>query len=277
MTVSAGYDVDVRDVEYLRHGDLGLMASVFQPRGSGPFPLLVEVHGGAWTMGDRTSNQVMNEAIARMGTVVVAIDFRQPPVAGYPASLQDINYAIRWAKANASTLNARTERVGLYGSSSGGHQVVLAAMRPADARYAALPLAGDTDASVDYLIMCWPIVDPLARYQYARDTNNTRLIESHDAFWGSEAAMAEGNPQLILEQGVIHTGPLPDALIIQGTADGNIPYHIVERFAETYRQAGGKVQLELYQDEPHGFIRQGTPASEQATAQILEFVRAQTA
>ena len=41
------YDIDVADVEYLRHGDKPLLATVFKPRGSGPFPIMVELHGGA--------------------------------------------------------------------------------------------------------------------------------------------------------------------------------------------------------------------------------------
>lgn len=45
------YDVDVADVEYLRHGDKPLLARLFKPRGSGPFPLMVELHGGAWVRG----------------------------------------------------------------------------------------------------------------------------------------------------------------------------------------------------------------------------------
>jgi acetyl esterase/lipase len=47
------YDVDVADVEYLRHGDTPLLARLFKPRGSGPFPIMVELHGGAWVRGDR--------------------------------------------------------------------------------------------------------------------------------------------------------------------------------------------------------------------------------
>ena len=134
----AAHEIDVKDVEYLRHGDRPLLARMFLPRGSGPFPMVVELHGGAWCRGDRTSDTILNEPLARSGVVVAALDFRQPPAAPYPASLQDIHYAIRWLKGRARDLGSRPDMIGSMGNSSGGHQAMLLAMRPFDPRYAAL-------------------------------------------------------------------------------------------------------------------------------------------
>ena len=62
---------------------------------------MIDVHGGAWTNGDRTECQARGEALAAAGLVVAAIDFRQA-ADGYPTSLIDINYATRWLKAHAA-------------------------------------------------------------------------------------------------------------------------------------------------------------------------------
>ena len=70
------YEVDVQDVEYLRHGETPLLARLFRPRGSGPFPIMVELHGGAWVRGDRLMGNDANEALARNGVIVAALDFR---------------------------------------------------------------------------------------------------------------------------------------------------------------------------------------------------------
>src|SRR5215813_7474931 len=59
------YDIEIADVEYLRHGDKPLLARLFKPRGSGPFPIMVELHGGAWVRGDRLNGNVGNEALAQ--------------------------------------------------------------------------------------------------------------------------------------------------------------------------------------------------------------------
>ncbi|MBV8361834.1 MAG: alpha/beta hydrolase [Deltaproteobacteria bacterium] len=165
------YEIDVEDVEYLRHGNKPLLARMFKPRGNGPFPALVDVHGGAWNLSDRLADTIINEALAKSGVVVAALDFRMPPEASYPASMADINYGVRWLKAHASEYGSRPDLVGIAGSSSGGHQAMLAAMRPRDARYAAIPLpagASAVDASVRCAIMYWPVIDPLGRYHYAQ-------------------------------------------------------------------------------------------------------------
>ena len=137
--------------------------------------------------------------------------FGMPPEAAYPASLADINYAIRWLKIPChGTWGSRPDMVGILGSSSGGHQAMLAAMRPNDPRYAALPLPGKAavDASVRCVVLCWPVIDPLGRYHYAKklkEGGNAKQadewISCHDQYWQGEAAMAEGNPTLALERG----------------------------------------------------------------------------
>ncbi len=101
---SSAHEIDVEDVEYLRHGDTALLARLFKPRGQGPFPAIVELHGGAWCLGDRINDTTINERLARSGILVAALDFRIPPAASYPGSLIDINYGIRWLKSQAAKL-----------------------------------------------------------------------------------------------------------------------------------------------------------------------------
>ena len=149
MTTNAAMTstVQVEDVEYLRHGSTPLLARLFKPSGTGPFPLIVELHGGAWCRGDRLNDTALNEPLAKSGVVVAALDFRMPPEAPYPASLADINYAIRWLKARAADLGSRPDLFGVLGISSGAHQAMLGAMRPRDPRYAAVPLPAGAAAA----------------------------------------------------------------------------------------------------------------------------------
>lgn len=278
------YDLDVEDVEYVRHGDQPLLARLFRPRGTGPFPLVVELHGGAWCRGDRLSDTVINEPLAKTGVVVAALDFRMPPQAPYPASLADINYAVRWLKARAAELGSRPDQVGIMGTSSGSHQAMLAAMRPHDPRYSALRLpagAPAVDASVRGVVLCWPVIDPLARYRYAKKLKAggqpypevvDRVLPCHDQYWQTEEAMAEGNPVLALERG--ERVELPPALYLQGTRDVAHPRPDLDRFVTYYRKAGGEVELELFEGEAEGFLtrKAGSPAAAQAMAKIVEFV-----
>ncbi len=233
-----------------------LLARLFTPKGAGPFPAVVDIHGGAWCAGDLADGQERNEALAGAGFVVAAINFRHG-LDGYPTSLADINYAIRWMKAHAAELRARPDRIGLSGNSSGGHLAMLAAMRPNDSRYAAIPLP-DVDATVRCVAMLWPVINPLSRYRHAlrsRDSANPPtwvgdIPERHDRYWRTEAAMSEGNPLLALERG--ETLALPPALWVQGRPDPVHDYHDPdsafpgnepERFIAAYRRAGGAIDL----------------------------------
>src|SRR6266436_1644087 len=135
------YEFVVKDIVYQHGGGKPRLARLYQPAGTGPFPAVLQVHGGAWNSKDRTDGQQTALDLASSGIVVLSIEFRNAPEAPYPASLQDINYGIRWLKAHSREFGSSPERVGLYGTSSGGHQVLLAALRPDDQRYTALPLA----------------------------------------------------------------------------------------------------------------------------------------
>ncbi len=253
----APFAVRSEDLEYRRAGDRALLARLYRPIGPGPFPAIVEVHGGAWVNADRLQNQPVAEALAASGIVVLSLDFRMPPEAGYPASLQDINYGIRWLKAHAAECGTEPRRVGGFGTSSGGHQILLAALRPHDPRYAALGLAGGTqpvDAGLAFVISGWGVLDPVARYALARERGNAAMIDNHDRFWGSEAAMADGSPPHILARG--EKVALPPALIFQGTADEWVPTAIAENLAAAWRRAGGSVELGLYEGEGHTFMRE---------------------
>ena len=126
-----------------------------------------------------------------------------------------------------------------------------------------------------YLVLCWPISDPLARYRMVRDKGNARLVEAHDAYWRSEAEMDEGNPQLILERG--EAAALPPAILVQGTADDNVTPDMADRFAAAYRAGGGRLDLHKFDGQPHTFIPRdpGSDASRRAVELIRDFVFAQ--
>src|SRR5262245_17910388 len=141
-------DLAVSEVE-LRRNSAGriLMARIYQPKGPGPFPTVLDLHGGAWNRKDRFAEEPMDRALAASGLLVVAIDMTLAPEAPYPACVQDANYAVRWLKVNTATWNGDTSKIGVYGSSTGGHVAELLAMRPRDPRYASIPL--DTAPNVD--------------------------------------------------------------------------------------------------------------------------------
>jgi acetyl esterase len=272
------YEVVAEDIEYGRAGDAPLLARLYRPRDLIGFPSIVDVHGGAWVGNDRLQNATMDQVIAAAGTAVLALDFRMAPASPYPASVADINLGIRWLKANIARWGGDAGRIGGLGTSSGGHQLWLNVLRPRDPRYTALKMAdaADVDAGLGFVVVCWPISDPVARYRMARETGNERLVKNHDAYFLTEAVMAEANPQTILESGEAKN--LPPALLIQGTADNNVTPDMADRFVAAYTKAGGRIKLRKFDGQPHTFISQNptSPASVEALGLITQFIRDQT-
>jgi len=285
MTSNAAskFEIEVEDIEYLRHADKPLLARIYKPRGAGPFPLVIDLHGGAWINKDRLADVAMDEALARSGIVVASLDFRMPPNGRYPDSMADINYAIRWFKSRAADFRISADKVGLLGFSSGAHQGILAAMRPNDPRYAAIPLDSKQpiDATVRFVVLCSPLVDPLERYHYAKGLQQApggskfadRVLPGHDRYWHGEASMAEGNPVLALERG--ESVQTPPVLYESLSKDGSHPRASLDRFVSGYRKAGGRVDLEWFDDESGDSFITGnpnTPAAIKAIAKVIEFV-----
>ncbi len=270
--------VRIEDVEYQRQGGRALLARLYRPAGTGPYPAVLQIHGGAWVHKDRIDNDFIAKALAESGILVASIDFRMPPEAPYPASLADINLATRWLKARARLYGSRPDWVGSMGTSSGGHQVLLAAMRPDDPRYAALPLAEapDIDARVAFVISGWGVLDPLLRYHLAKKSGNAELVENHHAYWGNEAAMSEGSPPAILDRGEKVT--LPPALAFGGDADEWVPLETMHRLVNGWRKAGGEIELQLYPGANHGFMtgKPNAPYARPAIERMKAFIRQHT-
>ena len=275
MTTKAQtYNVDISDVEYLNHCGAPLLAKLFKPQGSGPFPIMLELHGGAWVRGARENGDAANEALAKTGVIVAALDFRtQDP---YPASLADIHYAVRWAKTQAASWNGIPGRVGAMGTSSGAHQAMLLGMRPNDSRYAALPspAGSSADGTLACVIMVSPVIDPLGRYLYAKGLRSDctppegmgeRTPPMHEQYWGTEEAMAEGAPARILAAG--EKTELPPTLALRRSYEAAHPRPDFDEFISQYRKAGGQINVTIFEEEGEGIL---SDLSSQVAGQALE-------
>ena len=268
-------DINVWDVEYRRDPARPLMARIYQPQGEGPFPTLLDVHGGAWNDQDRTANAPVDERLAASGILVVAIDVRLASEAPYPASVADANYGIRWLKAKAREWKGDPNTLGALGSSSGGHVIQLCALRPHDARYTQYPLAEapDLDASLTYVLARSPISDPAARYEQAKKMQRATLIANSELYFKPWESIFEGNPQHILERR--ETVTLPPMFILQGALDDNVLPAVQERFVETYRAAGGQIDLEVFPGADHRWIIHPSPQTDRAIDMIKAFIARQ--
>lgn len=269
------FEIKTWDIEFRRAPKRTLMARIYQPQGEGPFPTLLDLHGGAWNNQERTANAMMDESLAKSGILVVAIDLTRAPEAPYPASIQDANYGVRWLKAKARQWNGDPATVAALGSSSGGHEVELCAMRPNDPRYNAHKLAEapNVDASLKYVATRSPVSNPYARFLNAESLGRAEMVQNSKTYFNPWESIHEGNPQEILDRREPVT--LPPLLIMQGELDDNVRPAVQEKFANSYRAAGGECQYEVFAGCEHLWVRQPGPQTDRAHEMVKAFIARQ--
>ena len=269
---AAKFDLKVSEVEFRRNAaGRRLMARIYQPQGAGPFPTLLDLHGGAWNNKDRRAEEPMDRAIAASGVLVVAIDMTLAPEASYPACVQDANYGVRWLKSKAAGWNGDPSRIGVYGSSSGGHVAELLGMRPLDARYNAIPLlSAPNDATVAYVATRSPISNTFARFQNAEQKKRDNMIKNNKIFFVPWETIHEANPQEILERREQVT--MVPLLIMQGALDDNVLPAAQQKFAATYKAAGGQVDFHVFPNSEHEWVAKPGPQTDRAREMVKAFI-----
>jgi len=252
-------ELNEHDETWIRHGDQEFQATVYGPaHTTDPLPILIDVHGGAWNIGDRSNGALYDRALARSGFVVVAIDFRDGPEFQQPAASDDVAAAIEWVKANHERLNADPDRIGLLGSSSGGHLALLAGVRSTDVRF---------------VIALWPVSDPYYRYRYAKRAGLDRLVAAHDSYWVTEDAMREASVPRIVVAG--EAANLPPTLLVQPGEDSNVPIEMTFDVIRAWQARRGYVEYVHFPDQPHAFGHQPSEATDRMVAVIIDFAKRQ--
>jgi acetyl esterase len=289
---SAPYEVDEADVPFARIEGQELLARVYRPRGTpaGPLGALVDVHGGAWSRGDRMVGVQHGRGLAAAGLVVVSLDFRQGPDHKHPAAAQDISAGVRWVRMNAATLGVDPARIGIVGSSSGGQLALLVAVRPGAPDHAGTAIlradgslgAGAGDDGVAFAIALYPVADPHARYRYARSRINdatfegaARLAASSLGYFTDEAAMAAASVTGVVASGGARA--VPPVWLAHPEMDDNVPASITDAFVTAYEKAGGRIERVHFPGANHGFIVKPGADATKCIADMREFIGRQLA
>jgi acetyl esterase len=270
---AAKFDLTVSELEYRRTAKgRSLMARIYQPSGPGPFPAVLDLHGGAWNAKDRHAEEPFDRALAGAGALVVAVDLTLAAEAPYPACVQDASYALRWLKARAKNWNGAAGRIGVFGSSSGGHVAELLALRPDDARYNAIALAEapGLTASIDYAMMRSPISNTFARFENAQARKVDSMIKNNTAFFVPWESIHEANPQEILDRK--EKVALKPFLIMQGALDTNMLPAFQTKFVQSYRAQGGSCDYTIFEGCEHEWVAQPGPQTDRAHEMAKNFI-----
>jgi acetyl esterase/lipase len=189
-------------------------------------PMVVYVHGGGWTRGDRTTEAETRIApMVAQGIIVVSVDYRLAPGAVFPAQLDDVEAAVRWLRANGPELGLRTERLGVWGASAGAYLVSRLALTRPELVQAVVHWFGQADLAATA----------------GRTDLEARLLPFHfeTDLLGSEPTAEQSLLRLI------GSGDLPPFLIAHGDRDRIVP--AAEGFAlhDALVRAGHSSRFEL--------------------------------
>jgi acetyl esterase/lipase len=244
----------MRDLEYAKVGDNRLLLDLYVPENAdGPLPLIVWIHGGAWTGGDKGGGPAMGQL--KRGYAMASINYRLSQVAVFPAQIHDCKAAIRWLRAHAKEYNINPQRIGVWGSSAGGHLVALLGTS-GNVR----ELEGD-EGNLDQSSRVQAVCDwfgPTDFLQMAAHMLPGAKME-HDTANSPESRLVGGPVQENKEK-VAKANPItyvskddPPFLIMHGDKDPLVPHHQSEILAEALKKAGVDVTFKTVEGAGHGF------------------------
>lgn len=280
--------VDEWDVAYAEVGGIQLLARMYcdkllrtdSTRTEARLPGIVMVHGGAWTANDRTTPEVLNRFLASKGLFVCSLDFRCGPDFQHPAASADICAGIRFVRRNADQFDVDPDRIGLIGSSSGGHLALCCALQPdVDAHRTTEHIrceqtrddGAEVSAGVNYVIALWPVSDPFMRYIHAVDTKRDELIRAHHGYFDSVIHMREASIQKVLQ--AEQFTQRPSVMIVQPGLDANIPRPMTLDLIDSLQGADFELDYRFMPGLPHAFAYEASDATDQVANYIWDFIR----
>jgi len=254
------------DLTYCTGGDAQLELDFYaQPEPpASPRPLVMFVHGGAWTGGDKAASGELLEAIEfiRRGYAFASINYRLAPQYVFPAMIEDVTCAVRFFRANAPALGVDGGRIGAYGSSAGGHLVSLLGTADATAGFEGSGGWGGQSSRVQAVANLFGPTD------FTALTGDRERMGLALAFPGGEDFLRWASP-------VTYVSPDdPPFLLLQGELDDVVPASQAVAFNQALTEAGVESTLVLVRNAGHGFSPVGgeiSPTRAELTQILVAF------
>ncbi len=239
----------------------GLTADVAVPKGKGPHPVVVYLHGGGWIGGSPRTHRKLGMQFAEAGYLTINVDYRLAPEHPFPAGLDDCMYAVKWTGENAKRWNGDASRLAVGGDSAGGNLTAATVTSLAAEKYSgARPKA----ALLIYGLFDFPAM-------LKRESNAAALEGMAKAYAGA------GYPSILEDPRVsplraVKPGALPPSFIICGTADNLLPE--ANAMAAALKRADIRHEVAIFEDMPHGFLQMDVLSGcRQGLDKMFDFLR----
>lgn len=276
ITRTPAVSADFADQRYADASERNVL-DVYKPTtGSGPAPLVLFIHGGAFKMGDKADIPALN-ALRKAGFAVASMNYRFSKEAQYPAQIDDLRAAVRFLRANAAKFGIDPDRIGVWGASAGGYL----------ASQAGIALAADPATRVQAVVDWFGPVDFGTMDADMAATGKTAKMGPTNDAGSAESALIGGavgtNPDeataastLTALKAVPTDVPVPPFLIMHGKDDVMIAWPQSERLAKALKARGGDGAAELHvlDGTGHG---DGAFKTDAVKGQVVDFFKAKLA
>ena len=237
------------------------VVDLYVPDGTGPWPLVIGIHGGAFRAGTRSSELSNVPALIERGYAFATVEYRLSGEAIFPAAVQDVKQATAYLRAHAAELDLDPSFFAAWGRSAGGHlSAMLGVTSGQDTEFDA---PGGGDSSVQAVVDWYGPSDFLqmdAQFIAGPPTGDGPPLQNHDEPSSPESewiggpiqdlpeATARANPITYITDA---TAALPPFFLAAGTSDRLVPYQQTLILADALRAHGTQVELRILQDAPH--------------------------
>lgn len=249
------------DIPYANESKHQKMDIIIPNEGEGPFPVVINIHGGAWFFGDKRNVHTRSGIqLAFKGYAVATINYRLSGDAKWPAQIYDCKAVVRFLRANAAKYNIKTDKIGVLGNSAGGQLAAMLAATNGCPEYEDLSMGNPEYSSDVQAVATWFGVFDLINteehkkqlvregeiYEYKDDGVTERLMG---------CSMKENRDKYIAASPTYQIREsMPPMLIQQGTSDKVVPYLQAIEFFKKYIKICGdeNVHIDLLEGADHG-------------------------
>jgi acetyl esterase/lipase len=231
-----------------------------------PTPVTVYIHGGGWTSGDKSGGEGSLDVrgLLDRGYVVVSLNYRLAPQYKWPAQITDVKCAIRHLRANAAIYKIDPNKIGVWGSSAGGHLVAMLGTSDKSAGF-------DVGEYLDQSSRVQVVVDLFGPADLpAMFTSNAQLVGNR--VFGSTS---RDDPILVKASPVTYVTPDdPPFLILQGDKDKTVPLEQSQILYDRLKAGNVTATLVIVKNAGHGFTPEGgtiSPSRIELTKMIGDF------
>ena len=239
----------------------GLTADVAVPKGNGPHPVVVYLHGGGWIGGSSKTHRKLGMQFAEAGYLTINVDYRLAPEHPFPAGLEDCLYAVKWTGENAKRWNGDVSRLAVGGDSAGGNLTAATLTTLAAEKYAG-------PAKPKAALLIYGVYDFPATMKREKAGSIDGMVKAY---------AGAGYPTILEDPRVsplraVKPGALPPSFVICGTADPLLPE--THSMADALKRADIRHEVVILEDMPHGFLQFSVLSGcKQGLDQMFDFLR----